>query len=233
MGTRRAVVLLHEPDKGPGLLLPALEAAGFHCEQRLCDVRPSDVEADLLAVMGGRMAAWEAEDFPHLAAVRALLAARLERDLPSVGVCLGGQLLAAAAGGRVQRGRAGRELGVYPVRMLPEAAEDPVFGPLPHRVDAAQWHEDMFEEIPGAVRLAFTDAYPWQAFRVGRSYGVQFHPELTVEAFCGWMDEYPDDVHRAGKFVEQIRQDEVPLLRRAQPTWAAFWERMVAALSGR
>ena len=228
MSTRRAVVLLHEPDKGPGLLLPALETAGFQCEVRLREVSPSDVNADLVAVMGGRMAAWETEEHPHLSAVRALLAARLERNLPSVGVCLGGQLLAAAAGGRVQRGRAGMELGVYPVRMLPEAAEDPVFGVLPHRVDAAQWHGDMFEEIPGAVRLAFTDAYPWQAFRVGRSYGVQFHPELTVEAFCGWMDESPDDVHRAGKFVEQIRQDEVPLLKRAQPTWAAFWERLVA-----
>ncbi|MBM4379305.1 MAG: glutamine amidotransferase, partial [Deltaproteobacteria bacterium] len=59
MPMRRAVVLLHEPDKGPGLLLPALEAAGFQCELRLHEVSASDVEAEIVAVMGGRMAAWE------------------------------------------------------------------------------------------------------------------------------------------------------------------------------
>jgi len=229
MSSRSAVIILHEQDKGPGLALPALEAAGFRCVQRFRTVQPEDVEADQLLVMGGSMGVYDAAAFPHLAAVQSLLAERLKRDLPSVGVCLGAQLLAAAAGARVHEGHAGLELGVYPIQLLPEAGQDPVFSHLPHRVDAAEWHGDTFEPVPGAVRLAYTETYPWQAFRVGRSYGVQFHPELSVDAFCAWMDADPDAVHAAGKFVEQVRQDEVPLLRRAQPTWEAFWQRLFSA----
>jgi GMP synthase (glutamine-hydrolysing) len=229
MDARTAVILLHEQDKGPGLALPALEAAGYRCVQRWRTVQPGDADAALVLVMGGSMGVYDAPAYPHLSEVQALLAERLRRDLPSVGVCLGAQLLAAAAGARVYRGHAGMELGVYPVQLLPEAAGDPVFSVLPHRVDAAQWHGDTFDPVPGAVRLAHTEAYPWQAFRLGRSYGVQFHPELSVDTFCAWLDEYPDAVHAAGKFVEQVRQDEVPLLRRSQPTWGAFWARLFSA----
>lgn len=229
MGAPTAVIVVHEEDKGPGLALPALEAEGFRCVQRFRELQPGDAEADLLLIMGGSMGVYDADAFPHLSRLQALLAARLEQGRPNVGVCLGAQLLAAAAGARVFPGRAGLELGVYPVQLLPEAEGDPVFSTLPHRVDAAEWHGDTFETVPGAVRLAFTETYPWQAFRVGRSYGVQFHPELSVEAFCAWMDDFPDAVHAAGKFVEQVRQDEVPLLRRAQPTWEAFWRRLFSA----
>jgi len=229
MAGRSAVIVLHEQDKGPGLALPALEAEGFQCVQRFREIRPGDAVADLVLVMGGSMGVYETGAFPHLAGVQSLLAERLRRDLPSVGVCLGAQLLAAAAGARVYPGRAGLELGVFPIQLLPEANEDPVFSALPHRVDAAEWHRDTFDPVPGAVRLAHTEAYPWQAFRVGRSYGVQFHPELSVDAFVATLDEYPDTVHAAGKFVEQVRQDEVPLLRRAQPTWEVFWRCLFSA----
>jgi GMP synthase (glutamine-hydrolysing) len=108
-----------------------------------------------------------------------------------LGVCLGGQLLAKAAGAWV--GPASRpEIGWFPLELTEEAAQDPVFSRLPRAFDAFQWHFYAFDVPEGGVELARNDVCT-QAFRLGeRAWGVQFHPEVTLAQVEGWIDD-PDD----------------------------------------
>jgi GMP synthase (glutamine-hydrolysing) len=152
----------------------------------------------LVVVMGGPQAVYRASGHPYLLDELRLLRGRLERGQPSLGICLGSQLLAAAAGARVYPGERGVELGLYPVSCTVEAAEDEVFSALPRDFWVLHWHGDTFDLPEGAAWLASTERYPLQAFRVGRSYGLQFHPELTGATFLAWADaargEVPDRV---------------------------------------
>jgi len=119
-----------------------------------------------------------------------LLRTAVESQVPVWGVCFGAQALAAAMGGRVWRG-ARPEVGIRPLRRLPGATNDPVFGSLPGELPMFHWHGDSFDLPAAAVGLAGSDEYANQAFRIGSSaYGVQFHAEATPELVRGWID-YP------------------------------------------
>lgn len=225
---RRAVVYVHEDHEGPGLLGPALHAAGYDVQQRMREVKSGDEQADLVVVMGGPMGVYQADRYPFLHDELRVLRDRLVRDAPTVGVCLGAQLLAAAAGSRVYKGPQGVELGVFPVMLTDAGMTDPIFTALPRTTEVAHWHGDTFDPVPGGVLLASSDRYAWQAFRVGRAYGVQFHPELDAETFGRWLDDAPDDVHASGRYVEALRQDDLPKLKKAVPAWKAFLARLVA-----
>jgi GMP synthase-like glutamine amidotransferase len=191
----RLLVVVHEDDAGPGRLIADLPDLDVR--------RPYDGEplpADLadhggLLVLGGSMGAWDDEVAPWLPRTRRLLAEGVERGLPTLGICLGAQLLAAATGGQVRRGEAGLEVGLVPLRLLPEAANDTLLGsvvanpgPL-SQVEVPQWHQDTVADLPpGAVLLATGDRYPHQAFRLGaRAWGLQYHPEVTLADFDEWM----------------------------------------------
>jgi GMP synthase-like glutamine amidotransferase len=80
------------------------------------------------------------------------------------------------------------EVGVHPVQLEPAAAADPVFGALPATLPAVQWHSDTFELPPGAVHLASSPAYPNQAFRWQRAYGLQFHLEAPAALVEEWLE---------------------------------------------
>ena len=213
---RVAVVLQHEENEGPGLLASALERAGFQVRARLRRVEPGDEAAPLVVVMGGPQAAYRASEHSWLLDELRLLRARLERGRPSLGICLGAQLLAAAAGARVYPGANGVELGLFPLACTKEAAADEVFSALPARFQALHWHGDTFDLPPDAVLLASSERYPHQAFQVGRSYGIQFHPELTGAAFLEWADASPGEVKDRAA-LESIRgfpegEPAIPLL---------------------
>lgn len=202
-----ARILQHEKNEGAGLLASALERAGFQVEARLRAVEPGDLEAPLVVVMGGPQAVYQASAHPYLLDELRLLRARLEARRPNLGVCLGAQLLAAAAGARVFPGERGVELGLLPLHLTGAGVRDEVFSALPATgFRALHWHGDTFDAVPGAEPLASTDRYPQQAFRAGRSYGVQFHPELTGAAFLEWADAAPEDLARAGVTREELEQ---------------------------
>jgi GMP synthase-like glutamine amidotransferase len=203
----RVLVVVHEDGAGLGRLEPPIaEAADLEVRQAQ---RGDRVPTDLggyrgLVVLGGSMAAVDDDVAPWLPATRRLLAAGVESGVPTLGICLGAQLLAVATGGRVERGAAGLEVGVVPVRLLPDADDDLLLGPWARRLGGrpptAQFHEDAITELPpGAVPLAVGDRYPHQAFRLGeRAWGVQYHPEVTTADFMDWLRDGHGSLQAAG-----------------------------------
>jgi GMP synthase (glutamine-hydrolysing) len=221
----RAVVIQHEEHEGPGMIAPALEAAGFQLTRRFRQVKHEDVGADLWVVLGGPMGVYEADAHPFLGSELAFLAERLAVDAPVWGVCLGAQLLAAAAGAEVFPGRNGFEVGAGPLRWTKEGLADPVIGGVPPKSVVAHWHGDTFKPVPGASLLASTDRYAQQAFRIGRSYGFQFHLELTAEELGAWFTRSEADLVARGKDLSELRAG-LGRLRGAEASNRALLDRL-------
>jgi GMP synthase (glutamine-hydrolysing) len=153
---------------------------------------PSDIRG--LISLGGAMNANADDIAPWLPDERALLADAVAREIPVLGLCLGGQLLAAATGGVVSRGDV-PEVGVVSVHRTPAALQDPLMAALPNdEILAAQWHQDYITDLPGDATLLLTnDTCPVQGFRIGScGYGLQMHPEVTSEYFATWREKADD-----------------------------------------
>lgn len=136
-------------------------------------------------VMGGPMGAYEEGAHPWLVEEKRQIGEAARAGHPIWGVCLGAQLLAGALGARVYPGHE-PEVGLLPVELTAAAAEDPVFDGAPGEFPTLQWHGDSFDLPDGATLLASSPAYPNQAFRFERSYGLQFHLEVTPELAARW-----------------------------------------------
>ncbi|RYV51261.1 type 1 glutamine amidotransferase [Pengzhenrongella frigida] len=176
--------------------------------------------SDALIVLGGHMHAHADDVAPWLPATRALLAAAVAADVPTLGICLGAQLLAAATGGRVQvAAPPGREAGIVDVRWRPDAAGDPVLAALAASGRSAplpSMHADAIVDLPrGAVWLGSSAMYPYQAFRLGRAWGVQFHPEAGAATFRGWAQAYDDVDAAAVMALYEAREPEIAAAGRA------------------
>ena len=111
-------------------------------------------------------------------------------EVPMLGICYGHQLLAHAMGGEVIHHPDGVELGMIEVQQRPVAQDDPLFATLPQAFDALSVHWQSVSRLPeGAVWLASSAHEPHHAFRVGRcAWGVQFHPEFSVDALRAYLD---------------------------------------------
>lgn len=156
------------------------------------DPLPADLDlVDGLVVLGGSMGAADDTDYPYLADIRRLLAEAVAREVPTLGICLGAQLLALATGGRVERNPDGPEYGAQLIAKRANAGTDPLFGPLPITPDVIQWHVDAVTQLPaGAVHLFASPSCANQAFRLGRvAWGIQFHIETTPQLLQSWADE--------------------------------------------
>jgi len=179
--TTRLLVIQHHDIAGLGRARPHLQAAGLTLDVRAV-YRGEDLPADLsghdgLLVLGGPQTAYTDTGFPTRSAEIALAADAVRAEVPYLGICLGAQLLAQAAGGRGYRGQT-PEVGWHPVRLTSAAGSDPLLTGLPQEWMVMQSHVDHFTLPPEARVLATGKAYPNQAFRVGpRAWGVQFHPE--------------------------------------------------------
>jgi GMP synthase (glutamine-hydrolysing) len=158
------------------------------------DTVPTEVDGGLL-VLGGQMSAYDDGSAPWLPATRRLLSWSASARVPTLGICLGAQLLAVACGGVVDVGAApGRESGVVDVHWRAEAAADPLVCHLPEPFPGPSMHADAVTRLPpGATWLAETAMYPHQAFRIGTAaWGVQFHPEVSAATFRAWAEGHPD-----------------------------------------
>ena len=225
----RAIVVQHEKFVGLGLLEPVLKAAGFTLVNRFRDVRYDDAAAELVIVLGGTMSLAEADAHPFLHHEVTLLAERLAADRPLLGIGLGAQLIARAAGADVFEGKNGWELGTGPVRWTKGGLEDSAVIGVRPKTRVAHWHRETFSAVPGAVLLASTDRYTQQAFRLGRSYGFQFHPELNAVGLGRIYDEAGAQLAAEGAALTALRA-ELPQLKGTEAERTALCERLVHAL---
>jgi len=198
-----ALVVQHLQPEEPFAIADALVSHGVELDIRRVfygDPVPSDASGlDAVVVMGGPMSARSDDGFASRRAELALLEDALARQVPTLGVCLGAQLLAAAAGGMVTVGVAGPEIGWGPVRLAPDAENDPLFRDLPPSLTVLHWHGETYGLPPGAAHLASTERYPNQAFRMGRcAWGLQFHLEVGVEAVAGFTATFGAEARSAG-----------------------------------
>ncbi|MDV5143576.1 type 1 glutamine amidotransferase [Streptomyces sp. SBC-4] len=225
-GTAPAVLVVqHEEDAGPGLVGDRLVRAGL----RLDVVRawrgeplPDDLGGHAgLLVLGGSVGCRDDESAPWLPRVRALVREAVAGEVPLLGICLGGQLVADALGGSVVARTRGPELGAVPLRRLAAADGDPVLGGVPEGAPAAQWHWDEVDRLPaGAVPLLTGDDCPYQAFRVGRvGWGLQFHPEAGSGTVALWAEADDAQVRADGGDPAAV----VASVREAEPELRTVW----------
>lgn len=195
------------------------------CRAHAGDPIPEDLTGfDALISMGGEMGARDDEIAPWLPATRRLLASGVRTTTPTLGVCLGSQLLAAATGGTVRKGVDGPEIGAYLTAKRDAAMDDPLFADVPMTPDVMHYHYDVVSTLPqGAVLLLSSTGYPNQAWRQGpAAWGTQFHFETSAENVREWArGEGREPTGRLG-----------PVLDLAEDTmgevWREFAHRFVA-----
>ena len=189
----KVVVVMHIESEGPAVFGGLLDAAGaqvqvvrLHLGERLPE--PSSVDAAL--VMGGPMNVYEEDRYPFLRDETSFLRAAAEHNLPVLGVCLGAQMIAKAAGAAVTKNRV-EEVGWGSVRLTPDGLADPLLRGLPAALPVFQWHGDTFGVPEGGALLATGDDCRNQAFRFRRSYGLQFHLEADRPLLAAWFAGTP------------------------------------------
>jgi GMP synthase (glutamine-hydrolysing) len=207
------VAITHGPNVGPGVFGDAVREAGHELEEWCVPLgaAPPD-SADAYFVFGGAMHPDQDEHYPWLAEEHRFLTGLLDRGTPLLGVCLGAQMVARAAGAAV-RPAARSEVGWHEVELTEAATEDPVFASLPQRFDAFEWHHYTYDVPPGATELARSDACT-QAFRLGNAWAIQFHAEVTEPQIEEWLAR------------DHAEVADVPALRAATRQRMGAWNRL-------
>ena len=197
------------------------------------DQPPRDAASyDAVLVFGGAMHADQEQEHPWLREEKALLRDLLDRGVPLLGVCLGSQLLAEAAGGSARRANA-PEIGWHDVELTAEGAADDVLGPLAPGFTAFQWHSYEFTLPPGATPLA-RSAVCLQAFRIANALGIQFHAEVSAKDAGAWIDDYrsDEDAVRIGIDPEALRRRTRASIGEWNELGRALCTRFLSAVAG-
>lgn len=223
------LIIENDAESGPGLLLDWMDARGITpVVVRAWDGEPVPANIDghaALVLLGGGMLPDEDERSPWLPAERALLRDAHGR-VPVLGICLGGQMLAHEFGGEV-RGKYGLpEKGVTSLTVLPAAADDVLLAGLPSSVWAVESHQDQITRLPEeAVLLMSSERCPNQMLRIGQSWGVQFHPEVTATRVRRWN---PDRLRALGFDPGAVVADAERYAVELDKTWSTVVGRFLS-----
>ncbi len=227
----RALVITHTESESPGHLGRWLPEEGLELE--VVEPWRGDALPEALAgfaavvVMGGPQQAYDDGSATWLRATKDLLREAVGSGLPTFGICLGAQLLAEAAGGRVIEGPAGPELGAKLVAKRDVAAADPLFWDLPLSPVVVQWHWDVVVDLPPAATLLMSSGrYPNQAFRVGAAaWGVQFHIETPPEMVALWAAHNTPELIELGLDPQALLDRTLPELDEVEEVWGEVLRR--------
>jgi GMP synthase (glutamine-hydrolysing) len=205
--TRTAVAIRHVDFEDLGLLFEVLESAGFATSYLDATSAngswSSAADADLLIALGGPIGVADIDAYPFLRTELEVIRDRLSADRPTLGICLGAQLIAVACGGGVHPGAAA-EIGFAPVT-LTDAARGTVLEPL-EGVPVLHWHGDVISTPPELPPLAFTAVCENQAFSRGSSVlGLQFHLEASAASLERWLVGHAYELDARGISVPELR----------------------------
>lgn len=205
---RSAVALRHVAFEDLGLLAPIMEREGWNvsfCEALVDDLSHSSIrDADLLIVLGGPIGVYETDSYPFLTREIDLLERRLALGLPTLGICLGAQLMAKALGARVHAGGV-KEIGWGSVT-LSQAGRASSLKSLAEGSPVLHWHDDTFDLPDHAARLASNENYENQAFAFGsNALALQFHLEADPRQLEEWYVGHAVELAGAGISVRELR----------------------------
>jgi GMP synthase (glutamine-hydrolysing) len=209
MTRKTALALRHVAFEDVGVWAATLDAAGYDLAYVDVGLRPLPLEriqaCDLLIVLGAPIGVYETEAYPLLIEELAAIERRLAARRPTLGVCLGAQLMAAALRARVAPGP-GKEIGYAPVELVSAAKASPL-API-EGLHVLHWHGDAFDLPSGAERLAATRLCPNQAFRLGDwALALQFHVEADPLRIETWLIGHAVELSKAGIDPRTIRSD--------------------------
>lgn len=240
--TNRTLVVENDPTDDARRLGGWLTEGGLAlevCRPHAGDPLPEQLDGYAgLVVLGGEQPAYPAPDgtpgAPWFPALEGLLRKAVRYEVATLGVCLGGQLLAAALGGTVERSAAGPEIGPRLVARRDAAERDALWAPVPLAPDVLQWHLDEITELPArATLLAASTYYPHQAFRAGtRAWGLQFHIECDTAMVADWVAGDPTALAELGIAPDRLVAACDAVMPDLAEVWRPFALRFAAIALG-
>lgn len=201
----KGLIIKHIDKEGPGRLGGFLSSKGI-----LPDVielengdhvprNPDDYR--FIIILGGPMNVYEEDKYPYLKDEDRFIKDAIKRGIPILGICLGAQLIAKAAGAKVLANPV-KEIGWYNVQLTKEGLEDPLFRGLDKEFSVFQWHGDTFFIPEGGVMLAGSILCKNQAFRYRSAYGLQFHVEVTEGMINEWIGSYKGELNSLKNIID-------------------------------
>ena len=230
----KVLVIQHTAPETLGTIADALEPKGVVMDYIRVfqdEVVPKTMDgAAGLIVMGGPIGVRDQGKHPYLRDEMTLMENALKTGKPVLGICLGSQLLASILGARVSAAK--KELGWLPVRLTPQAQQDPLWAGVPPLFTAFHWHGDVFELPSGAVSLASSDATTHQAFRHGqKAYGLLFHLEMTENMIREMIRTFSEELleqNLDGGWMIQKANEHLPLLEKIGGAVFGRWADLLA-----
>lgn len=225
---KTATVIRHLAFEDLGSLADALMHQGYvfnYVEAGLDSI--SEIEPmspDLVVILGGPIGAYQEGDYPFLVDELRLLERRLQADLPTLGICLGAQLMARALGARVYPGT-NKELGWSPLKLSDAGMESSLANLAAEDANVLHWHGDTFELPVGATHLASSYQYQNQAFAWGKSaLALQFHPEVTALGLERWFIGHAGEISATSNIsIRGLRADTARYAPQLEIQASQFW----------
>ena len=225
---RQALVFRHYDGEDLSTFAPILSSCDYefryiNTPREILD-EDDILSADLLVMMGGPMGVYECEAYPYLLEEIKIARKRVDADKPTLGVCLGSQILARALGADVYKGPKGKEIGWRPLTLTEAGKESPLRHLSPEKTNMFHWHGDTFDLPESVTLLASSELYKHQAFSLGKNVlAIQFHPEISEVQIAGCFEDFTEDLKGFGNVEAKL--DE---LRRDTAAHAAILERQNA-----
>lgn len=214
---KKVLILKHINIEGGGTIEEYLKSKEWKIgirELQDGDNIPSKIDYDVVVILGGPMNVYEEDKYPFLKDEDRLIKELIKKEIPTLGICLGAQLIAKAAGAKVTKNIVKqahqKEIGWYKINLTDAGKKDPVFKGLDESFDVFQWHGDTFGIPENGTLLASAELCTNQALKVGRNtYGLQFHMEVTEDMIYKWIDTYDEELQSLKGVidVEKIRKD--------------------------